>query len=108
MSGHPDRVITLIADGSYWYARGIVIAMVEPTFDGGVRVGVRSDPGSAQAALEARYPFRVQCCAWEDSDSDAASVGEHRASAEAGRPGSRPRPGKLSPVPATDDRREPA
>jgi hypothetical protein len=51
MSGHPDQVITVISHGPYWALRGIAVAMVEPTPDGGVRIGVRGKPAAAEAQL---------------------------------------------------------
>ena len=61
-------VQAVLADLHYWSDRGVRIALVEPTPDGGVRVGVASQPTTAEHALAGRYDFPVTCCAYEECD----------------------------------------
>jgi hypothetical protein len=68
MDTSTEAVQSVLADLHYWSDRGVRIALVEPTADGGVRVGVASQPTTAEHALQCRYTFPVTCCAYEECD----------------------------------------
>ena len=68
MDASTAAVQAVLADLHYWSDRGVRIALVEPTPDGGVRVGVASQATTAGHALAGRYDFPVTCCVYEECD----------------------------------------
>jgi len=68
MDAPTAAVQAVLADLHYWSDRGVRIALVEPTSGGGVRVGVTSQPITAEQALTARYAFPVSCCVYQECD----------------------------------------
>ena len=58
------EVLAVVGDLFEWHWLGVTILQVEPSADGGVRVGVRAAPRTAERLLRERYPFPVHCQVW--------------------------------------------
>jgi hypothetical protein len=55
------EVLAVMGDLFEWHWLGVTILQVEPAADGGVQIGVRSAPRTAERLLRERYPLPVHC-----------------------------------------------